>query len=94
VDFVLPVFGRLSEQFREISSVHGKDEIEGFEIGLADLPRTLQGNIDAMLAGDCDGSAIRGGTGVPTAGAGGIDSELARQASGFGKVCQNAFGKR
>jgi len=41
VDFVPAVFRRLLKQFRQIARIHGKDEIEVFEIGLADLPRAL-----------------------------------------------------
>ncbi|CUX15647.1 Protein tyrosine phosphatase (fragment) [Agrobacterium tomkonis CFBP 6623] len=46
-----------------------------------------------MLAGYRDGSAIRGIAGMPAAGAGGVDRQLAGYTISIGKVCQNAFGK-
>jgi len=93
VDFVLAVFRRLLEQLRQVARIHGKDEIECFEIGLTDLPCPLPGNIDAMLAGHRNRSAVRGVARVPATRSGGIDGELVCDTFQFGKMGKNAFGK-
>ncbi|KQU74321.1 hypothetical protein ASC75_21345 [Aminobacter sp. DSM 101952] len=94
LDALARLLRRKRHEVVDIGAVHAEDQVETLEIGRHDLAGLLGRDVDAVQRRHGDGARVRCRSGMPAAGACGVDCEFAIQSALGKNGAKHAFCQR